>query len=86
MNATQTLLAERDALRWQLDAVTVNYGKLESERDALRAERDKLRAALLELRGYADLKLHGHRQDYDEEHCMVQTALRMIALADDALR
>lgn len=76
--AAPSLLAERDSLRAQLDAAT----------DALRQrteQRDRARAALKELRSYADLKLQGHRQDYPEDHCMVQTALRMIALADAAL-
>ena len=41
--------------------------------------------ALRELRMYADLKLKQHRQDYSEEHCMVQTAIRMIATADAAI-
>jgi hypothetical protein len=45
----------------------------------------ELLEALKELRQYADLKLQGHRQDYPEDHCMVQTALRMIAVADAAI-
>ncbi len=51
----------------------------------LLAQRNALLEALQELRSYADLKLQGHRQDYPEDHCMVQTALRMIALADNAI-
>ncbi len=51
----------------------------------LLAQRNALLEALQELRQYADLKLQGHRQDYPEDHCMIQTALRMIALADNAI-
>jgi len=41
--------------------------------------------ALHELRQYAALKLQQYRLEYPENHAMVQTAIRMRDIADNAL-
>lgn len=38
-----------------------------------------------EMRGYLDLKLIGFRQDYPENHCIVDTAKRYLAQCDAIL-
>jgi hypothetical protein len=38
-----------------------------------------------EIRAYLDLKLQGFRQDYSENHCIVQTCKNLLEKCDRAI-
>jgi hypothetical protein len=66
--------------------------RLDDKKGAFSANDAKLIAAapdLLdftkEIRGYLDMKLTGFRQDYPENHCIVETAKRYLAQCDAIL-
>lgn len=69
-----------------IGSVYTDGGRLPQQANArLIAAAPEMLEALKELREYVDLKLQQHRQDYPEQHAMVQTAMRVIALANKAI-